>query len=130
PTGVPAEMGHAAGLVGEFYLKLSRSLTELGRDGEADTTLSAYRKGPPADPAVIYNMACDEARSVGSGDRGRAAAHLDHAMTWLRLAVRSGWTDREQIRRDPDLDPLRGRDDFRLLMMDLAMPADPFAVAR
>ena len=29
--------------------------------------------------------------------------------------------------RDPSLDPLRGRDDFRVLMLDLAFPANPFA---
>ena len=34
------------------------------------------------------------------------------------------------FRTEDALDPLRGRDDFRLLMMDLAMPADPFATAR
>jgi hypothetical protein len=28
---------------------------------------------------------------------------------------------------DTDLDPLRSRPEFRLLMMDLAMPAEPFA---
>jgi hypothetical protein len=28
---------------------------------------------------------------------------------------------------DADLDPLRVRDDFRLLMLDVTMPADPFA---
>jgi hypothetical protein len=31
------------------------------------------------------------------------------------------------MNRDPDLDPLRSRPDFQLLMMDLAMPAEPFA---
>ena len=34
--------------------------------------------------------------------------------------------DRDDFRRQPALDPLRGRDVFRL-MMDLAMPSDPFA---
>ena len=33
----------------------------------------------------------------------------------------------EDLRSDPDLDPLRSRPDFRLLVMDLAMPDDPFA---
>jgi hypothetical protein len=28
--------------------------------------------------------------------------------------------------RDADLDPLRPRPDFQLLLMDLAFPADPF----
>ena len=31
---------------------------------------------------------------------------------------------------DGALDPLRSCDDFKLLMMDLAMPAAPFAAAR
>jgi hypothetical protein len=33
----------------------------------------------------------------------------------------------EKYRTEDALEPLRGRDDFRLLMLDLAMPADPFA---
>jgi hypothetical protein len=32
-----------------------------------------------------------------------------------------------QVRAEPALAPLAGRDDFRLLMMDLAFPAAPFA---
>jgi hypothetical protein len=31
------------------------------------------------------------------------------------------------MRTDTDLDPLRSRADFQLLMTDLAFPADPFA---
>jgi hypothetical protein len=31
------------------------------------------------------------------------------------------------MQADTDLDPLRDREDFRLLMLDLAMPSDPFA---
>jgi hypothetical protein len=31
------------------------------------------------------------------------------------------------MRTDTDLDPSRSRSDFQLLMMDMAMPADPFA---
>jgi hypothetical protein len=37
------------------------------------------------------------------------------------------------LNRDPDLVPLRGRDGFRRLVLDLmdhAVPADPFAGAR
>jgi len=30
------------------------------------------------------------------------------------------------VRIESALDPLRSRDDFRLLMMDLAFPAEPF----
>ncbi len=38
---------------------------------------------------------------------------------------RGGSTD--ERRRETALDPLRGRDDFKLLMIDCAMPAQPFA---
>ena len=31
------------------------------------------------------------------------------------------------MKKDPALDPLRSRLDFRLLMLDLEFPADPFA---
>ena len=36
----------------------------------------------------------------------------------------------DAFQNESALDPLRDRTDFRLLMMDLAMPAEPFAAAR
>src|SRR5262249_53447301 len=59
-----------------------------------------------------------------------AVAEADRAMAALRQAVAAGYGNLDEPRRDPDLWPLRDRDDFRLLMMDLAMPAEPFAPAR
>jgi tetratricopeptide (TPR) repeat protein len=49
------------------------------------------------------------------------------AMTLLRQAVRMGYRDLNVYRTESVLDPLRERDEFRLLMMDLAMPADPLS---
>jgi hypothetical protein len=48
----------------------------------------------------------------------------------LRQAVAAGWNDARQTDRDPNLDPLRDRDDFRRLLaelLDRGFPADPFA---
>jgi hypothetical protein len=59
---------------------------------------------------------------------GRAAA--EQAMHWLHRAVARGYRNVALMQRDHNLDPLRSRDDFRLLMMDLAMPDDPFAAGR
>jgi hypothetical protein len=56
---------------------------------------------------------------------GRAEA--ERAMQWLHGAVAAGYRNVALMRQDPDLDPLRSRDDFQHLMMDLAMPDDPFA---
>ena len=44
----------------------------------------------------------------------------------LKRAVAVGFHDLSQMQTDTDLDPLRSRADFQTLMMDLAMPADPF----
>ncbi len=51
-------------------------------------------------------------------------------MNDLRQAVATGYRSAAVYRHEPALGPLRRRDDFQLLMMDLAMPAAPFAAAR
>jgi eukaryotic-like serine/threonine-protein kinase len=51
----------------------------------------------------------------------------EKAMAVLRQAVTLGYRHRDYYRTESALDPLLGRDDFRRMMMDLAMPAEPFA---
>jgi serine/threonine-protein kinase len=81
-----------------------------------------------------YNLACahaqlaDIAAEPGSGmtaAEGRDEA--ERAMHWLRQAVAAGYRNVALMRRDADIDPLRSRPDFQLLMMDLEFPDDPFA---
>jgi hypothetical protein len=48
----------------------------------------------------------------------------------LLRAVAAGYRNANEIRIESALDLLRGRGDFKLMMMDLAMPAEPFAAAR
>jgi hypothetical protein len=48
-------------------------------------------------------------------------------MALLHKAVAMGWRDPAPSRAEDALDPLRSRSDFQLLMMDLAMPVDPFS---
>lgn len=38
----------------------------------------------------------------------------------------SGFNDAKRLRREPDLGPRRSREDFRLILMDLSLPTDPF----
>jgi eukaryotic-like serine/threonine-protein kinase len=89
------------------------------------------------DPAGLCNLACvysflsgleplDKILPADQAQQEQAAA-AERAMAALRRAFDAGWNDMAHMNHDPDLDPLRARPDFRVLMMDLAMPADPFA---
>ena len=52
------------------------------------------------------------------------------AVQALRAAIAAGWKNAGHTSRDPDLIPLRSRDDFRKLvgnMFDRSFPANPFA---
>jgi tetratricopeptide (TPR) repeat protein len=92
---------------------------------------------PRPTPENLYDLACYHALLSEALERqglassvaeGRAAG--DQAMRRLREAVAAGFLNLAHMRADPDLDPLRSRLDFQLLMMDLSFPADPFAAAR
>ena len=61
------------------------------------------------------------------GDR---SAQADQAMALLGQAAAMGYRDPDKYRTETALGPLRGREDFRLLMMDLLMPAEPFVEGR
>jgi serine/threonine-protein kinase len=82
----------------------------------------------------LYNLACGYAKLAGiATSRGPGVtaadgrAEADRAMQWLHRAVARGYRNVALMRRDLDLDPLRSRPDFQLLMMDLEFPDDPFA---
>jgi hypothetical protein len=71
------------------------------------------------------SWAATEPASGISSDQAKPEAAK--ALELIRLAAEAGYNDLAAYRNETALDPLRGRDDFRLLMMDLPMPAQPFA---
>jgi serine/threonine-protein kinase len=111
---------------------------ESGRPAEAATDLrqavAIFEQLSTLEPTNRYNLACGHAQLAGiaavhgSGMTAAAArAEADRAMQWLHHAVAAGYRNVALMQRDPDLDPLRSRPDFQLLMMDLQFPDDPFA---
>jgi serine/threonine-protein kinase len=65
---------------------------------------------------------------AGSGvPAGEGLAQADRAMALLRRASAMGYRNADAYRNEDALEPLRNRPDFRLLLMDLAMPDEPFA---
>ncbi len=63
----------------------------------------------------------DDPKTLTPGSEQIAQEQADLAMEWLRKAVAAGYHDVENMRRDPDLDALRERDDFKSLLAELEM---------
>jgi tetratricopeptide (TPR) repeat protein len=65
----------------------------------------------------IYNVACMHARLISkASERDKEA---DVAMEWLKKAIAAGYKDLGLVKTDTDLDPLRGREDFKKLLAEL-----------
>ena len=86
---------------------------------------------------VCFEAACCHAALAGlaglPGSRvtaAEASTEADGAMALLHKAVGLGYRTLTDYRTDDGLDPLRGREDFRLLLLDLAFPHEPFARPR
>ncbi len=109
---------------------LSLALRALGRPAEArcalDRARAIYERQPP-EQHTLYNLACacSILAALAEGDERRAYA--DRAMAALRRAVDTGSRDIPMLRSDRDLDSLRSRPDFQMLLLDVAFPNDPFA---
>jgi hypothetical protein len=94
--------------------------------------------GPgPRSVEEVFETACCHAMLGGLDGRagsGVSAAEGEEeagkSMERLRRAVAMGYRNRIELGLESALESLRSRDDFQLLMMDLAMPANPFARAR
>ena len=79
------------------------------------------------DHAFLASIAVDPL----SGLRTRAAAvEGDRAMAALLRATDAGYRNFDKLRTDPYLGLLRDRADFRVLLLDLAFPNDPFTQGR
>jgi len=92
---------------------------------------------PSRTAELSFLSACAHAALAGlAGEAGRhasaaeASGEAGAAMALLRKAVAMGDRDPGALRTEDALDPLRDRLDFRLLLMDLSFPAEPFAAPR
>ena len=88
---------------------------------------------PPGGEEAHFRACCHGSLAGLAGAKGsgvsivEGTAHADEAMAVLHRTVAGGFRDIGLFRVESGLDSVRSRDDFRLLMMDLAMPAESFA---
>ena len=109
----------------------------LGAVADNRRALALFEGFPAFSGMDWYEMACIRSALSGLAGRkgsgipaGEAEAEAERAIEHLRKAATSGYRNFKAMKWEFGLDPLRNRPDFQLLMMDLAMPADPFARPR
>ncbi len=134
--------------VPEYRQGLAESLCGIGlvRRAEQDfarasadwrRAIALYKTVPVHDGECLFFYACCHALlssvaglpGTGMSDSARDA-EADRAMALLLRAAEVGYVAPYAYRNEPALDPLRGRADFLLLMLDLAFPKDSFAPTR
>jgi serine/threonine-protein kinase len=122
----------------ETYLRSGHVLSDSGDPAGATSAwrraVTLYDSLRPLEPSQMLLRACCHAGlsalagRPGSGVQAEEGpAEIDCAMNWLRQAVAAGYRNPYAYKTETALSPLRTFSNFRLLMMDLAMPADPFA---
>jgi serine/threonine-protein kinase len=113
------------------YLMLAIIELDEDRPEEAKPSISAaesiMRRFTIAHPIVEYDLACAlSLLSVHGRTTAERAAINDRAMDTLLLAVKHGFSNWGEVRNDPDFAPLRHRREYRLLLLDMEFPQDPF----
>jgi eukaryotic-like serine/threonine-protein kinase len=146
-----ADWDRAIELAGEGNVRIpslvaSRALTfaYLGDLGRAINEVSAISRTGTDAGLIFYNEACIFAVAAGSVAKEAARDPAEHAALAEKYATRAiaslaesrrvgYFRDSSKIanmRSDQDLDALRTRADFQLLVRDLCFPAQPFAHPR
>jgi serine/threonine-protein kinase len=104
-----------------FRLQLAVSLARAGDHAQAVAEASALAEAKDADATMVYNAACvgAQASAAVKNDTTLADRYAARAVELLREAVAKGFKDVEHLKKDSDLDRLRGRDDFKKLVAEL-----------
>ncbi len=98
----------------------SRAMSRLqaGLVAEAAVDVEELTKASKWSAGQWYDFACVFA--VASGKiADKKLEYADRAMELLHRAVKTGYKDGAHMKKDTDLDPLRGREDFKKLLEEL-----------
>jgi tetratricopeptide (TPR) repeat protein len=124
------DQGYAAARPGlrEAWTGRATTLARQGSHARAAEEAEALAR-EDANSAHVYNVACIYANAsaaagrdlkLSPAERARLETrYADRAMAFLRQAIAQGPGRPDAIRKDPDLDPLRARDDFQKLLTEL-----------
>jgi serine/threonine-protein kinase len=109
--------------------ELAATLLDLGEHAgaaEAAADLARVAADPAGDAykaagffARCVPLAGKDAKLPEAQRKELAQSYGDRALEALRQALAKGYKDAAHMKKDPDLDPLRGRDDFKKLLGEL-----------
>ena len=68
-----------------------------------------------SDPLRLYDLACVYAVACGM-NADKQAEYGDTAMDYLQRSIKAGLKEIGQLNQDKELDPIRGRNDFKKLL--------------
>jgi serine/threonine protein kinase/tetratricopeptide (TPR) repeat protein len=112
---------------------LAQTLVEMGEHRAAAAAASEFLQAAVEPASDAYRAACIFARSATLAGKDKqlselerkelVQAYADKAMVALRQAIQNGYKDVAQIKKAPDLDALRSRDDFQKLVTELETAA-------
>ncbi len=104
------------------WLERLSALAVYGRDGEATAAADALAARRPDDNDTLYHCALVHALAAGAVKSGTALSerYAARAVLLLRQAAHAGFRGHDQFPTDPDLQLLSERDDFRMLLAELA----------
>ena len=98
------------------------SLLQAGKVPEAVAEVAELTTYPSWNASQWYNFAC--VYSLASAKiADKKKQYTDRAIELLEQAVRAGWNDAKHTAKDPDLDPLHDRDDFKKLLAEMEKKA-------
>jgi thiol-disulfide isomerase/thioredoxin/tRNA A-37 threonylcarbamoyl transferase component Bud32 len=113
----------------DAYTDLGYFFKRTGQHAEMMNLAHELRRDFPNQNLETYNAACFAANAIEAvqkapklADEERRRLIEDYgrqAVALLDKATKEGWSDREQMNKDPDLHPLRARPDFQELLVGL-----------
>jgi serine/threonine protein kinase/predicted Zn-dependent protease len=106
---------------GQLRLRRASNLLNLKDHVRATADAAGVAESPAATAEDLYNVACVYALAarLAPGEDPRSSTYAENAMESLRQAMARGYRDLAHLQKDPDLEGLRSREDFKRVVKDL-----------
>ena len=104
-----------------LQLDRASSLARAGEHAQAVVQAESIAAAKDVSASTFYTAACVHAQAAAAakGDQSLCERYSKRAVELLRHAADTGYKDVAHMKKDPDLDPLRSRGDFKKLLADL-----------